>query len=630
MKYSCACFFMLLLTLSLTGCGLNFQDFSSPDGSYSVKMPGKPTKSPTGGDGEAWETADGRWNFGVVKVNLQPPNGTLTSAEQSAGLDLMVQGMISAFKATTKSTIATNLNGFQGKEIEISIPAGPNLATGKQEPASTAVMRVYVVNTSVYVVMARSSYTISKDTADVKTFFDSFKLNATASSQAPPGMAGMPSASPAPGTGMPAPGAMPPGMPSTNSAPMPGPPPGTPVAAAAPMPGASSGFTATTEAVPLPTPGANPMPTTGNIPLPPPGAAAVGFAPISVNPPGGIPGPAGAAGTGTGNGNTPQYTGTPITTETKLVVGDAVQVYVGSQWVDAKVTRVSPNGGPVQVRSLTKPPIWEVVPRNVMQKVGAPDAPQVAANDAPQTDPAGLPNSKASGFSNPSDSGSSNSKVATKTRSASVTKSAGESKPETTKTAGGANLDGASVDDLIKIIGKKGEHRKMQAVERLRDHSEAGPNPEVAKKIVDLLKTDELIVRGAIAQALEKWASPEIHDAVVKNMTGGTTEVRQSMIKILAASNAEDAAERIAQNLTDKDDRKTATEALLGLGEPAQGAVIKMLNHRDSKVKTAACEILQEIGSADAITALTKANSDWTGTERLAARKALRTLEAKK
>ena len=618
MKHSCACVFLLLLTLCLTGCGLSFQDFSAPDGSYTVKMPGKPIRSAasSAAQGESWEVLTGNWAF--TAGSIAPPftnQLALDAAKQNLALDMLCQGMATSTRGTMKSAVPTTLNGFPGREATYSLPAGTAIS-GKMEPASTAVMRFYLTNSKIYILAVRCKNDITKDTSEVKTFFDSFKLNESAPSSV--AMAGMPGGVPAAGTALPAPG--------TTPAVMPLPEPSN--SAVLPMPGASSGFTATPEPAPaLPPPGAAPLAGTNSMPLaaanPAPGSVpGQGFTPLAVNPNGGTPGQ---------TGSTPQYTGTPITPETKLIVGDAVQVYYNNQWVDAKVTRVSPNGGVVQVRSLTKPPVWEVVPRNIMQKVGSPDAPQVASNDAPLTDPSGLPNSTAaSGFANPSDSGLPNTKAASKSRSSGLAKSAGESKPETTKSAGGVSLDGASVDDLIRIIGKKGEHRKVQAAERLRDHSEAGPNPEVAKKIVDLLKTDELIVRGAVAQALEKWASPEIQDAVVKNMTGGTTEVRQSMIRIMAASNAEDAADRIAQNLTDKDDRKVATEALVGLGEPAQGAVIKMLNHRDSKVKTAACEILQQIGSADAITALTKATSDWTGTDRLAARKALKTLEAKK
>lgn len=679
MKRSIPCVFLLLATLCLTGCSLNFQDFSAPDGSYSVKMPGTPVKTPTpGASGEAWEVVTGRWNFGVASMDLPSEAAGMNASQQALAIEMGAQSMASALRATTKSSTNITLNGFHGKEVELSVPAGPNSVTGKSEPATSAVMRLYIVNSKLLVVMARSSNSITKDSPDVKTFFDSFKLNASSTSSTA-GMAGMPGGTtPSAGPGMSPPGMTPPGTPPATTTS----PPGYPVAdantAGYPAPGTTPGYP--TPSATYPMPGATPMPGTTPMPgatypmpgatYPMPGTAtpmpgATYPMPGATTPmPGTTPPMPGAtypnpngttpnataqgfnapAGTPYGNvpgqpGNQPAFTGEPVTDETKIAVGDMLQIYFNNQWIDVKVQRVSPTGL-VQVRSQTKPPIIDTVPRNLLQKPPGADVPQVAANSSPRTDPSGLPNSKSSGFSKPgassgfansepADSPSSTPSSLPKSRSSGFAKST-ETKPESTsKSPGLVSLDGATVEELLAIIGKKTEHRKVPAAEKLRDHSDAGPTPEVAKKILDLMKTDELTVRAALAQALEKWACPEIHGAVVKNLTGGTTEVRQSMIKILATSDAEDSAERIAQRLADKDDRKVAAEALLSMGEPAQAAVIKMLDHRDSKVKTTACDILMEIGSADAITALTKATSNWTGTDRLAARKALKALEAK-
>lgn len=699
MKRSFASLFLLLSLLSLTGCSLNFQDFSSPDGSYSVKMPGTPVKTPTpGANGEAWETVTGRWNFGVASMQLPSEASGMNASQQTLALDLGVQSMATALRASTKSSTSVTLNGFSGKEVELSIPAGPNPTTGKQEPATSAVMRIYMVNNKLIIAMARSSNSITKDSPDVKTFFDSFKLNATASSSTA-GMAGMPGGMPpAAGPGMANPGMAPPGTTPPGTASPPGypvagantatypppgttpgypaagantaayPPPGTaayppPGTAGYPAPGTTPGYPMPGTTTPMPgatypMPGATyPMPgaTTpmpgatypnpnGTTPPPNyPAGTAAGATASGFNPPAGYPGANGAG----QQGNKPTFTGDPITEETKVAVGDMLQVYFNNQWLDVKVLRVAPNGT-VQVRSQTKPPITDIVPRSLLQRPPGAEAPQVAANDSPRTEPSGLPsskgsglpNSKGSGFSKPStgftnsdsaDLPSSKPSSLPKSSSSGFAKSAPVSKPESSsKSAGPVSLDGATVEELLTIIGKKNEHRKVPAAERLRDHSTAGPNPEVAKKILDLMKTDELTVRSALAQALEKWACPEINEAVIKNLTGGTTEVRQCMIRILAASSVEDSAERIAQRLADKDDRKVAAEALLAMGEPAQAAVIKMLGSRDSKVKTTACDILKEIGSADAIAALTKATKDWSGTDRLAARSALKALEAKK
>ncbi len=676
MKHFSTCLMLLCLTC-LTGCGLTFNDFSAPDGSYKVKIPGKPVRVnlPPGVNGDAWESVTGRWNFGVVTAAPDNAPAITNSSAQSALLDFAVQGQATDWRATFTGKDSITLNGFQGREVVYAIPAGPD-SMGKQQVATTAIVRFYLVNSKMVLLMARSSNSINKDSAEVKTFFNSFVLNSTASPSAGmPGMSGgnmpgsnMPGATagnstlPAGGSSYSTPG----GSNPTNTAGYNGTAPATyPMPTGTPMnpsgtypPPAGTNPNATAGTYPPPAGGTYPPPAGGTYPPPaggtyPPPAGAngnntagapggtypppagtntntAGTNPMAsgtypppagagnnsttlpgMNPPGAFPGQAGQPGAA------PTFTGTPVDAETKITVGDSLQVNANGRWIDVKVTRVPPNGL-VQVRSLSKPPIIEFVQRGVLQlPPGAGDA--VASNDAgrPVTDPAGLPKSGSAGLPKSKSSGG-------------FAKPAPETKTESTPSVGSVSLDGASVDDLIKIIGKKTEHRRVAAAEKLRDHSEAGPNADIAKKLIELLKADQVTVRNAVAQALEKWSAPENNAAVQKNLKGSTLEIRQSMLRILAAHKYEAAAGDIAECLADKDDRKLATESLIAIGEPAQKAVIKMLDHRDSKVKLAACEVLKEIGTSDSVAALKKASDSWTGTDRLTAKKILKELEAKK
>jgi hypothetical protein len=204
------------------------------------------------------------------------------------------------------------------------------------------------------------------------------------------------------------------------------------------------------------------------------------------------------------------------------------------------------------------------------------------------------------------------------------------SKSKPSKSGGLISLDGASLDDLLKVIANKADHRRVLAAEQLREHSSAGSDPEVTKKLAELLKVEEITVRAAVAKALEKWYSPEIKDIVFKNFKSTTIEVHQSMMKILASNKVDGTAPLIASRLSDKDDRKLAMELLISFGEPAQPAVIALLGHEDSKIKMMACDILKEIGTDDARTAMKKAVDTWSGTDRITARKTLQYLEANK
>ena len=661
---------MLLCLTCLTGCGLEFTEFTAPSGSYKVKLPGKPVRASASDlsnqRDEGWEVITGRWNMGILEVSSPR---SMNSSQQSVALDAMINTSMSRFPGTKKGTSSITLNGYPGRETEYAVPAGAIISGGLKEGASTMVVRIYATETKIFVLMARSTNSITKDSADVKTFFNSFVLNSTATASPGAGMPGM-SGSNMPGSNMPGATAgnstlpvggssysTPGGSNPTNTAGYNGTAPATyPMPTGTPMnpsgtypPPAGTNPNATAGTYPPPAGGTYPPPAGGTYPPPagangnntagapggtyPPPAGTntntAGTNPMAsgtypppagagnnsttlpgMNPPGAFPGQAGQPGAA------PMFTGTPVDAETKITVGDSLQVNANGRWIDVKVTRVAPNGL-VQVRSLSKPPIIEFVQRGVLQlPPGAGDA--VASNDAgPVTDPAGLPQSGSARLPKSKSSGG-------------FAKPAPATKTESSPSVGSVSLEGASVEELIKIVSKKTEHRRVAAAEKLRDHSEAGPNADVAKKLIELLKADQVTVRNAVAQALEKWSAPENNAAVQKNLKGSTLEIRQSMLRILAAHKYEAAAGDIAECLADKDDRKLATESLIAIGEPAQKAVIKMLDHRDSKVKLAACEVLKEIGTSDSVAALKKASDSWTGTDRLTAKKVLKELEGKK
>ena len=695
----------LLVLLSLTflsGCGLTFTEFSAPDGSFKIKLPGTPkmsSKSSFGASAQIWELEMSRWKFSVGKVET---TGLAASAFGAASTSQILSTIESAYQTSltgiggkVNGKTSVTLNGFPGTQFEISVTGGSNdPSTGQKLANQCVVTRFFAVNNKIYIAECICKGTINKDSADVKTFMESFSINETAGSgaSAPGAMAAMPGMTPGamPGAmpGMtPMPGTMPPGSmppgtqlasagtPGTyNSAgtynsgtppmpmmtPMPNgtyTPPGGAAgtynsAGTTPMPSATyDGTSATTPpmaGVPgTGTPGtynsggATPMPsatyngaTTPPTGIPgatnPMGANPMGLNPMGANPmgmdPNLIPGQLGIGGT-TGfpgqPGNRPNFTGTPVTADNKISVGDILQAFVNGQWVDVKVQRVGFDGS-VQVRTQNKPTLIAVVPRNVLQFAPGAAVPGAPAGDAvadrPETDASGLPGSK----------GLPGSPATSKPRTASASKAPTTATKEVAKGTGSVSLDGASVDELIKIIANKNEHRRIPAAEKLAEHSDAGSDPEVAKKLTDLLKLDELTVRAAVAKALEKWATPEINEIALKNLTGGTTEVRQSMMRILANQKLEAAITPIARCVADKDDRKVAMESLIAYGEPALPEVIRLMSHADSKVKLAACEMLKEIGTPEGQAALKKATETWSGTDRIAARKALQALEAKK
>jgi hypothetical protein len=679
---------MLLAIVFLSGCGANstFHEVSSPDGFYKVKIIGTVQVIPGASVGSI-ETVAPPWNMVVVVKSLGGSTATMDKLEQAKEIGLAMRAYATTFRATAKPLTAVTLNGFLGGEVELAAPAGPDPASGKTRPATTLIVRYFLINEKSLTAVVGSTKTISASTPEVKTFFDSLQLNVTANSSggAAPGMHGMPgmhnSMPPAgtaqmpgmhgampPPTASTMPGMAPPGTMPTASNPaalmhgmppmgIPGGTPGVPAgtynsgaAATTPMPAGtapsgtySSGGTGLAGMPPVNMPMAT-MPPIGTIPtntgipaaagtynsgtpatapmatagIPGVNATLPGMNPMNTFPgqpgiPGQSPMPGQPGAPGEAN-QLPAYTGTPVGTS-KLKSGTIVQIFDKGNWVDVKVQEAYLSGL-VLVQTQTKPATSGVVPRELLQFAPGVSAPAVASNDRARTSSASLPSS-----STPA------APRAVKTAKAATPAAA---KADSSKASGLISLEGAEVEDLLKIIGNKTEHRRVQAAEKLRDLSDAGPNPIIAKKLIELLKVDEIPVRAAVANALEKWYSPEVNEAVLKNLTASTAEVRQSMMRILSANKIDGAAAGIAKRLADQDDRKVAIETLVVIGESAQAPVIEMLRHKDSKAKLAACDVLKEIGTADGLAALKKATETWTGTDRLAARKAMQALEAKK
>ncbi|MCA9017596.1 MAG: HEAT repeat domain-containing protein, partial [Planctomycetaceae bacterium] len=82
--------------------------------------------------------------------------------------------------------------------------------------------------------------------------------------------------------------------------------------------------------------------------------------------------------------------------------------------------------------------------------------------------------------------------------------------------------------------------------------------------------------------------------------------VRKEIIALLPEIHSETTAEVLAGRLSDRADMKDARRALRLMGEIAEKPVIKLLNHPDSSLRIEACNILQSIGTQEAVEALKK------------------------
>ncbi len=131
---------------------------------------------------------------------------------------------------------------------------------------------------------------------------------------------------------------------------------------------------------------------------------------------------------------------------------------------------------------------------------------------------------------------------------------------------------------------------------------------DVAKTLEGLLDTDDRFFRADVAKTLVTIAGPDNVPALVHFLQVEDAFGRNEVMDFLVTLKDPRAAEVIAAGLTK--DRDRAAQALMGLGSPAEPAVLPYLNHQDPGVRQKACEVLSQIGTKASRAALQKAALD--------------------
>jgi hypothetical protein len=146
--------------LLAVGCGSSWKEFSSPEGKFTVSMPGTPKKQTQNQGGLttnafAVEVKNGAY---LVSYSDLPPG---TPFDYSAG----IRAMATKYQGKVLSETDFTLDGNKGKAYEMEINQPKGFATG----------RIVVVNNRLYQTLAIGTNARASD-PDVKKFLDSFKL----------------------------------------------------------------------------------------------------------------------------------------------------------------------------------------------------------------------------------------------------------------------------------------------------------------------------------------------------------------------------------------------------------------------------------------------------------------------
>jgi len=153
------------------------------------------------------------------------------------------------------------------------------------------------------------------------------------------------------------------------------------------------------------------------------------------------------------------------------------------------------------------------------------------------------------------------------------------------------------------------------------------PNDQRSKAIaavLPLLTSSDESLRSSALEVLGVWGTEQELPAMIDLLDDSDTFVRYAALETVARFKTAAAAEAIAERLPH--DKHQAEEALRSMGEVAAPAVVRFLQHPDQFTRMDACEILEEIGTADSARELYKLERDPSGLVVSAADQAIRAI----
>jgi HEAT repeat protein len=170
-------------------------------------------------------------------------------------------------------------------------------------------------------------------------------------------------------------------------------------------------------------------------------------------------------------------------------------------------------------------------------------------------------------------------------------------------------------------------NRKKQAIERLQRSTPDGRVDQVVQALVPLLVDDDLFLVHTVEKALAVWRSPEAMTGLIARLGDNRPFVRSEAIKALGKYQDIRAAEAIVTVI--KDDGFAAEDALKGMGQLAEPAVIPLLRHGESRLRSTACDILAVIGGQETLKTMQSLPTDPDFGVRVAAKRAWESIVAR-
>ncbi len=139
--------------------------------------------------------------------------------------------------------------------------------------------------------------------------------------------------------------------------------------------------------------------------------------------------------------------------------------------------------------------------------------------------------------------------------------------------------------------------RSLDALRWLADQTPMGLRPEVTRAINEVLSSRDARLRSAAVQALGVWGDADSVALLIKRLAIDDVPVRQQIVLALGKLKDEKGADAVAGQLGQSFMRREASDALVQMGQMAEKAVLRQVNHPDTAVREEACKILEAIGT---------------------------------
>ena len=160
------------------------------------------------------------------------------------------------------------------------------------------------------------------------------------------------------------------------------------------------------------------------------------------------------------------------------------------------------------------------------------------------------------------------------------------------------------IAQALKDLGSGDAAAETAALERLATCLSGQDRQNVARAIVPHLDRANAAKRKLAFRALANWATADDLPRLVEGLQEPDKAVRAAAMKALGELRDARAIQPLVDRLLVAVDRGPAVAALKEIGADCEQAVLPFLNHEEMWVRSAAVDILSEVGGAEALQAM--------------------------